>query len=116
MLELAGAIFDPDQTQAFCSSNKVDDPNCDPPPEIRDELAKFVQLNKTDPVVQASVKRSHLPYSDPRVKAVFANGGTRRAVYVLADQPEISATRAGRAPNRRGTHRKSACCQESDLC
>jgi predicted dienelactone hydrolase len=72
VLELAGAIFDPDQIQAFCNSNKVDDPNCDPPPEIQDELAKFVQLNKTDAVVQASVKRSHLPYNDPRVKAVFA--------------------------------------------
>ena len=72
VLELAGAVFDPDQIQVFCKSNKVDDPNCDPPPEIRDELAKFAQLNKTDAVVQASVKRSQLPCNDPRIKAVLA--------------------------------------------
>jgi predicted dienelactone hydrolase len=72
VLELAGAAFDPDQIQAFCKSNKVDDPNCDPPPMIRDLLDSFAQLSKTDAVVQASVKRSHLPYNDPRIKAVFA--------------------------------------------
>jgi predicted dienelactone hydrolase len=72
VLELAGAIFDPDRIQAFCNSNKVDDPNCDPPPMIRDQIKQFAALKETDPVVQASVKRSHFPYNDPRVKAVFA--------------------------------------------
>jgi predicted dienelactone hydrolase len=71
-LELAGAIFDPNQIQAFCETNRVADPNCDPPPMIRDQLDKFVALTKTDAIVQASLKRSKLPYSDPRVKAVFA--------------------------------------------
>jgi len=72
VLELAGAIFDPDQIQAFCKNHKVDDPNCNLPPVIQTQLSQFEALKKTDAVVQASVKRSHLPYSDPRVKAVFA--------------------------------------------
>ena len=72
VLELAGAVFDPDQIQAFCKSHEVDDPNCNLPPVIQNQLSQFEALKKTDAVVQASVKRSHLPYSDPRVKAVFA--------------------------------------------
>jgi predicted dienelactone hydrolase len=72
VLELAGAIFDPNQIQAFCKTNRVADPNCDPPPMIRDQLEKFAKLTKTDPVVEASLKRSNLPNNDPRVKAVFA--------------------------------------------
>ena len=72
VLELAGAIFDPDQIQTFCKTNKVADPNCDPPPMIRDQLAKFAELAKTNAVVEASYGRSHLPYNDPRVKAVLA--------------------------------------------
>jgi hypothetical protein len=65
VLETAGAIFDPDQTQAFCKANKVADPNCDPPPMIRGQLENFAQLTKIDAVVQASVKRSHLSNNDP---------------------------------------------------
>jgi predicted dienelactone hydrolase len=72
VLESAGAIFDPNQIQAFCKTNRVADPNCDPPPMIRDQLERFAALTKTDPVVEASLKRSNLPYKDPRVKAVFA--------------------------------------------
>jgi len=72
VLELAGGIFDPDQTQVFCKTNKVVDPNCDPPPMFRDQLEKFAELAKTDVIVEASYKRSHLPYNDPRIKAVFA--------------------------------------------
>jgi hypothetical protein len=71
VLELAGAIFDPNQIQAFCKT-RVADPNCDPPLIIRDQLEKFAELTKTDPVVEASLKLSNLPYNDPRVKAVFA--------------------------------------------
>ena len=72
VLELAGAVFDPDQIKTFCESHTVDDPNCNLPPVIQAQLSRFEALKKTDAVVQASVKRSHLPYSDPRVKAVFA--------------------------------------------
>jgi predicted dienelactone hydrolase len=72
VLELAGAIFDPDQIRTSCTTNKLADPNCDPPPMIRDQLEKFGELTKTNAVVEASYRRSHLPYNDPRVKAVFA--------------------------------------------
>ena len=72
VLELAGAVFDPDQIKTFCESHTVDDPNCNLPPVIQAQLSRFEALKKTDAVVQASVKRSHLPHSDQRVKAVFA--------------------------------------------
>jgi predicted dienelactone hydrolase len=72
VLELAGAIFDPNQLEAFCKADRAIDPNCDPPPMIRDQLKEFDALAKTNPVVEASIKRSHYPYDDPRVKAVFA--------------------------------------------
>jgi predicted dienelactone hydrolase len=72
VLELAGAVFDPDQIKTFCESHTVDDPNCNLPPVIQAQLSRFEALKKTDAVVQASVERSHLPHSDPRVKAVFA--------------------------------------------
>jgi predicted dienelactone hydrolase len=71
VLELAGAIFDPNQIKAFCEVKKTD-PNCNPPPMIREQLDKFAELTKTDAAVEASLKRSHLPYGDSRVKAVFA--------------------------------------------
>jgi predicted dienelactone hydrolase len=72
VLELVGAVFDPAQIKSFCDSHRVDDPNCDPPPVIRDQLAQFEALKKTDAIVQASVKGSHLSYLDRRVKGVFA--------------------------------------------
>ena len=72
VLELAGAVFDPDQIKTFCESHTVDDPNCNLPPVIQAQLSRFEALKKTAAVVQASVERSHLPHSDPRVKAVFA--------------------------------------------
>lgn len=72
VIQLAGAIFDPDQIQAYCNDHKVDDPDCDPPPMIRNQIEQFSALKVTDPIVEASVKRSHLSYCDPRVKAVFA--------------------------------------------
>jgi predicted dienelactone hydrolase len=112
VLDLAGPVFDPDQVKAFCNSNKVDDPNCDPPAVIRDQLAQFVQLSKTDAVLQASVKRTYLPYNDPRVKAVFAMApaigvghtdaslrAIRIPVYIVAgrhDDITPLATNAGR--------------------
>lgn len=71
VLELAGAIFDPDQLQAFCKTG-VADPNCDPPPMIRNQLKEFSELAKTDPALEASIRRSHYPYYDHRVKSVFA--------------------------------------------
>jgi predicted dienelactone hydrolase len=101
VLELAGAIFDPDQIQAFCKTHQVADPNCNLPPVIRDQLEKFAELEKTDPIVEASVKRSHLPYNDPRIKAVFAMapaiglghtdaslGGIRIPVYIVAGRAD----------------------------
>jgi predicted dienelactone hydrolase len=39
---------------------------------IRNQIEQFSALKVTDPIVEASVKRSHLSYCDPRVKAVFA--------------------------------------------
>lgn len=112
VLELAGAVFDVDQFHAFCAANPGADNNCDPPPMIRDVLAKFTELSKTDAIVKASVERSHVPYADPRVKAVFAMApaigighteaslrAIRTPVYIVAghaDDVTPLATNAGR--------------------
>lgn len=72
VLEVAGAIFSPDAIQEWCKANNGADNNCHMPPQLQERLDKFIELTKTDPVVQDSVRRSKLPYNDPRVKAVFA--------------------------------------------
>lgn len=72
VIELAGAIFYPDQIQDFCKANNDADPNCHLPPMVQQRLDKLLELEKTDPIVQDSMRRSKLPYNDPRVKAVFA--------------------------------------------
>jgi len=72
VIELAGGIFSPGQIQEFCKSNPGVDADCHLPPMIQARIDKFIGLTKTDAVVQDSVRRSQLPYNDPRVKAVFA--------------------------------------------
>jgi predicted dienelactone hydrolase len=72
VIELAGGIFSPAQIQEWCKSNKDADQNCHLPPAIQQKIDKFIELSKTDPVVKDSVRRSQLPYNDPRLKAVFA--------------------------------------------
>ena len=72
VIELAGGIFSPTQIQEWCKSNSDADTNCHLPPMIQAKIDKFIELSKTDPVVQDSVRRSQLPYKDTRVKAVFA--------------------------------------------
>jgi predicted dienelactone hydrolase len=79
VIELAGAIFSPAQIQEFCKSNPgTADPNCHLPAMIQEQLDKFVELQKTDPVVQDSMRRSQLPYNDSRIKAVFCHGSSDR--------------------------------------
>lgn len=72
VIELAGGIFSPAQIQEWCKSNNGADGNCHLPPMIQEKIDKFIELAKTDPIVQDSVRRSQLPYSDSRIKAVFA--------------------------------------------
>jgi predicted dienelactone hydrolase len=72
VIELAGGIFSPTQIQELCKSNNGADANCRFPPMIQAKIDKFIELSKTDPVVQDSVRRSKLPCNDLRVKAVFA--------------------------------------------
>jgi predicted dienelactone hydrolase len=72
VLELAGGIFSPAQIREFCKTNPGADPDCNLPPMIQEKIDKFIESAKTDPIVQDSMRRSQLPYNDPRVKAVFA--------------------------------------------
>jgi predicted dienelactone hydrolase len=39
---------------------------------IKEGIAKFIELAKSDPLVQESVQRGKGPYNDPRIKGVFA--------------------------------------------
>jgi predicted dienelactone hydrolase len=71
VIELAGAVFSADAIQEFCRSNGAD-PNCNPPPMIKEAIAKFIELAKSDPLVQESQRRGKGSYSDPRIKEVFA--------------------------------------------
>jgi predicted dienelactone hydrolase len=71
VIELAGAVFSADAIQEFCRSNGAD-PNCNPPPMIKEAIAKFIELAKSDPLVQESQRRGKGSYSDPRIKGVFA--------------------------------------------
>lgn len=71
VIELAGGSFSVDTFQEFCKSSGAD-PNCDPPPMIKAAIAKYLELAKSDPIVQESVRRSKADHSDPRIKAVFA--------------------------------------------
>ncbi len=71
VLDLAGAVFSVDAFQEFCKTSGAD-PNCNPPPMIKEGIAKFIELAKTDPLIQESEQRGKGTYSDPRIKAVFA--------------------------------------------
>lgn len=72
VIEVVGGIFSATQIQQWCKSNNGADPNCHLPPALQQQIEKFIELSKTDPVVKDSVRRSQLPYNDPRVKAAFA--------------------------------------------
>jgi predicted dienelactone hydrolase len=71
VIDLAGGVFSEEIFQEFCKSPGAD-PNCDPPPMIKEMVAKFIELAKTDPIVQESVRRGRGSYTDSRIKAVFA--------------------------------------------
>jgi predicted dienelactone hydrolase len=72
VIELAGGIFSPSQIHEWCKSNGGADTNCHLPPMIQKNIDTLIELAKTDPIVRDSMRRSQLPYNDPRVKAVFA--------------------------------------------
>lgn len=100
VLELAGAIFSPTFIQEWCKANNGADANCHLPPMIQEKIDKFIELAKTDSVVQDSMRRSQLPYRDSRVKAVFAMapaigvGHTDVSLKAIHIPVEIAAGRA----------------------
>jgi predicted dienelactone hydrolase len=99
VIELAGGVFSADAIQEFCKSGGAD-PNCNPPPMVKESIAKFVELAKSDPIVQESQRRGQGSYSDPRIKAVFAMapaiaiGHTEASLRAIGVPVEIVAGRA----------------------
>lgn len=71
VISLAGAVFSPQEFEAFCRSPRRDF-TCGPQPEFPDAPRLFEELKKTDPVVRESLRRARDSYRDKRIKRVFA--------------------------------------------
>jgi len=71
VISMAGAVFSPQEFEAFCNSARRDF-TCGPQPEFPDAPGLFAELKKTNPVVQESLRHAGDSYRDERVKRVFA--------------------------------------------
>ncbi|MGA9773745.1 MAG: peptidase [Blastocatellia bacterium] len=71
VISIAGGRFSLKEFESFCNSPQRDF-TCEPQPEFPAARAKFEELIKTDPVVQASVLQAGDSYIDKRIKSVFA--------------------------------------------
>ena len=71
VLTVAGAVFSPQEFEAFCRSPRRDF-TCEAQPEFPDAPRLFEELKRTDPVVQESLRHAGDSYRDKRIKRVFA--------------------------------------------
>ncbi|HZF15786.1 MAG TPA: alpha/beta fold hydrolase [Steroidobacteraceae bacterium] len=71
VLALAGGEFSLERFNQFCASPSRDF-TCGPQAEFPDARRQFDALKDSDPVVRASMARSHDAVQDPRIRAVFA--------------------------------------------
>ncbi len=71
VISIAGGVFSLKEFEGFCNSPQRDF-TCEPQPEFPEARAKFEELRKTDPVVQASLLHAGDSYVDKRIKRVFA--------------------------------------------
>jgi predicted dienelactone hydrolase len=71
VIAAAGARFSQATFDRFCASPQRDF-TCEPQPEFPEAPSRFTVLAEEDPVVRASLQRSHESFLDPRIKAVFA--------------------------------------------
>lgn len=71
VMQLAGAIFRPDELDSLCTANPKR-PGCDIPPWVQEQLDQIEALAQEDPIVRASRARRDRSFKDQRIKAVFA--------------------------------------------
>jgi predicted dienelactone hydrolase len=71
VIQLAGAVFRPDELNALCQADPAR-AGCDIPSFIKDQLSKIDALAKVDPVIRASIARRGQSFKDERIKAAFA--------------------------------------------
>jgi predicted dienelactone hydrolase len=71
VIAAAGGVFGLAEFEAFCRSPQRDF-TCEPQPEFPEAPGLFEELRKSDPAVQASLRRSGDSYQDRRLKRVFA--------------------------------------------
>lgn len=71
VIQLAGAVFKPEELNSLCQSDPAR-AGCEVPPWIKEQLDKIDALAKVDPVVRASIVRRDQSFKDKRIKAAFA--------------------------------------------
>jgi predicted dienelactone hydrolase len=70
MFEIAGARTNPALFQEYCRSAEAE--GCVDPPEFPNLFARWAELQKTNPSLQAATRRAGDSYRDARVRAAFA--------------------------------------------
>jgi len=70
VIQLAGAVFRPDELNSLCQANPAR-PGCEIPSSIRKQLNEIDALAKIDSVVRASIARRDQSFKDERIKAAF---------------------------------------------
>ncbi|HTQ63099.1 MAG TPA: hypothetical protein VMI32_22960 [Candidatus Solibacter sp.] len=71
VIEIAGGIGEFSRAQDFCKSPQADG-MCTDPPEFPGLTAKVSDLLKTDPALQAALRKGDEPHRDKRIRAIFA--------------------------------------------
>jgi predicted dienelactone hydrolase len=88
VIALAGARFDHEEYDRFCSSAERDF-TCGPQPEFPDAPRLFQDLKTGDAVVQESLAHSGDSYRDPRIRAVFAIAPVFGRAFTHADLKDV---------------------------
>lgn len=71
VIQLAGAVFKPEELDALCTADPKR-PGCEAPPWVKEQLERIKALANEDPNLRASLDRRSRSFKDHRIKAVFA--------------------------------------------
>jgi predicted dienelactone hydrolase len=89
VLIVAGGRTDLQAFAVFCSGPERD-ATCEDQAEFPGMLAQFARLTRVDPRVQASLRRHHASFRDPRIRAVFAMAPVLGGAFTPAGLAEVS--------------------------
>jgi predicted dienelactone hydrolase len=89
VLAVAGGRTDLRAFAAFCRGPERD-ATCEDQAEFPGMLAQFARLKRTDPRVQASLRRHNSSFRDPRIRAVFAIAPVLGGAFTPAGLAEVS--------------------------